>query len=152
MDIADILIAERVACDVEVSSKKKALEQLGQLLAKASPEWVSTDIFDTLYKREALSSTGLGHGVALPHGRLAQAERAAGAFLRLATPLDFAAPDGEPVDLLFGLIVPEEATAEHLEILSRLAERFRDARLREQVRGADHAHAVFALLTAPVAP
>lgn len=148
MDIANILTIDRMACAVEAGSKKKLLEQLSQLLAKSSPDLVATDIFDSLYRREALGSTGLGRGVALPHGRLGQLSQAVGAFVRLADGIDFDAVDGEPVDLLFALIVPAEATEEHLQILSRLAERFRDADLREGLREAEDCERVYALLVA----
>ncbi len=147
MEISHILTADRVACGVEAGSKKKALEQLSGLLAKASPDLVPTDIFDTLYRRETLGSTGLGRGVALPHGRLEPLDRTVGAFVRTAGGIDFDAADGEPVDLLFALLVPAQATDEHLRILSRLAERFRDADLRERLREAEHAGDLFGLLT-----
>ncbi len=93
-------------------------------------------IFDSLFAREKLGSTGLGQGVAIPHGRIKGLKEAAGAFIRLATPVPFDSPDGRAVDLLFVLLVPEQATEEHLQILSELAQRFSDRAFREKLQAA----------------
>jgi PTS system nitrogen regulatory IIA component len=93
-------------------------------------------IFDSLFAREKLGSTGLGQGVAIPHGRIKGLKQAAGAFLRLASPVPFDSPDGRPVNLLFVLLVPEQATEEHLQILSELAQRFSDRAFRESLQTA----------------
>ncbi|ROR29756.1 PTS IIA-like nitrogen regulatory protein PtsN [Inmirania thermothiophila] len=134
MRIADLLSPDRVAWGVEAASKKRALETLSHLLADAGGELDPVRIFETLLGRERLGSTGLGHGVALPHGRLGHGA-AVGALLTLRQGVDFDALDEQPVDLLFGLVVPEEATEEHLQILAELARMFSDeafcARLRE---------------------
>ncbi|MBS1144703.1 MAG: ptsN [Proteobacteria bacterium] len=102
-------------------------------------------IFDSLFAREKLGSTGLGQGVAIPHGRIKGLKQAVGAFLRLATPVPFDSPDGRPVDLLFVLLVPEQATEQHLQILSELAQKFSDRTFREQLHAAADAAAIISL-------
>ncbi len=102
-------------------------------------------IFDSLFAREKLGSTGLGQGVAIPHGRIKGLKQAVGAFLRLATPVPFDSPDGRPVDLLFVLLVPEQATEQHLQILSELAQNFSDRAFREKLHAAADPAAVVAL-------
>jgi nitrogen PTS system EIIA component len=134
MNIGDLLTPERVVCTHEVSSKKRALEMLSELLASSSAELAVGEIFDSLLSRERLGSTGLGHGVAIPHGRVAGLDMAVAAMLKLDRGVDYDAPDREPVDILFALLVPRESTDEHLQILAALARMFADpptlARLR----------------------
>ena len=132
--ISDLLVAERVAADVEVRSKKRAIEEAARLLTGASPELTHNDVFDTLIRRERLGTTALGHGVAIPHGRLAGLTSPVGALLKLHTPVEFDAADSQPVDLVFALLVPENCSDQHLQILARLAEIFRDAGLTESLR------------------
>ncbi len=134
MQIADILTADRVLLDVDASSKKRVLETMSELLAGADQTLSARAVFDRIIARERLGSTGLGHGVALPHGRVPQLERTIGAFLKTRDGVDFDAPDGQPVDLVFGLAVPEECTEEHLQILSQLAGAFSMDELREALR------------------
>ncbi len=122
MHITDLLTAEQVSCEEDVSSKKRALQQMAHLLAHSHPETREDDVFDSLLERERLGSTGLGHGVAIPHGRIASAKEASAAVIRLDKGIDYDAPDGEPVDLLIGLIVPQDSTSEHLDILACLAD------------------------------
>lgn len=129
------LIQERcVGLDIQASSKKRAIEeaarQLGTCPSLPEPE----QIFERLLERERLGSTGLANGVALPHSRIAGLDRAYGVFLRLASPVDFDALDGQPVDLLFALLVPEEATDEHLQLLAELARLFSDPKLCQLLR------------------
>lgn len=124
MNITDLLSPERVACCDDVGSKKRILEQLSKLLADSSPALSQNEIFDALINREKLGSTGLGKGVAIPHGRMAALEYPLCAFIKPATPIDFDATDGEPVDLIFTLLVPEDSTEEHLQVLSTIAEIF----------------------------
>ncbi|HEY5789894.1 MAG TPA: PTS IIA-like nitrogen regulatory protein PtsN [Gammaproteobacteria bacterium] len=135
MHIVDIIAPARVVKSAQVGSKKRALELLSELLAGSDPELGQSEVFSCLLAREKLGSTGLGHGVALPHGRLAGCRRPCGALVTLAEPIDFDAIDGQPVDLLFSMVVPEESTEEHLQLLSQLAEMFSDpafcARLRQ---------------------
>ena len=151
MRISDILSPDRIGCGVEARSKKKALEVLSSLLAESAPALDSRAIFDCFLVRERLGSTGLGFGVALPHGRLAQLEPAMGALLQLQEPVEFDALDDQPVDLLFGLLVPEEATEEHLQLLSLLAEQLGSPTVRERLRAADSANTAYAILTGAVA-
>lgn len=140
----NILSAGQVLLDLEASSKKRVFEQAGMLfenhlgLARAI-------VFDSLFAREKLGSTGLGQGIAIPHGRIKGLKQAAGAFLRLATPVPFDSPDGRPVNLLFVLLVPEQATEQHLQILSELAQRFAERPFREALLAAPDAATVVAL-------
>ena len=134
MNVEDILTVDRIVCGREVTSKKKALETTAELLGSAEVTVPAHAIADGLFARERLGSTGLGDGVALPHTRSSDVARATGAFLRVHPPVDFDAPDDKPVDLLFGLMVPEESTDEHLQILARLAEIFSDPGLRNRLR------------------
>ncbi|MFO7858101.1 MAG: PTS IIA-like nitrogen regulatory protein PtsN [Ectothiorhodospiraceae bacterium] len=147
INIADLLTTERVASDVNVTSKKRSLEELSELIAGADPALPAQTIFDKLISREKLGSTGLGHGVALPHARMDGNDSAVAAFLRTSEPIDFDAFDGEPVDLLFALVVPEHFTDEHLQILARLAELFSDPELCRRLRAAEDAEALHHLLT-----
>lgn len=145
--IADILSPARVLCDAAASSKKGILERLSALIAADLPEHSATEIFDSLIARERLGSTGVGHGVAIPHGRLSNCAHAYGAFIRSREPVDFDAIDRQPVDLFFALLVPEEAAEAHLQLLSELASTFSDARLLERLRADPTAEGLFKLLT-----
>jgi PTS system nitrogen regulatory IIA component len=147
MRISDILSADRVACRLNVSSKKGALEELAQMIASGAPTLGSAEIFESLIARERLGSTGLGHGVAIPHGRLKNSDQTLGAFALLARAVDYDAIDQQPVDLLFALTVPQHSTDEHLEILARLAEMFSDAELVARLRNESTAAGLFKLLT-----
>ncbi len=147
MEISEIVSPERVRRGIEAASKKKALEMLSELVASDPAAPPTTTVFEALLARERLGSTGMGEGIALPHGRLAKLERAVGGFLRLEHGVDFDAIDQAPVDLIFGLLVPEHYTDEHLQILSSLAERFNDPALRDALRKADSDEDVHALLT-----
>jgi PTS system nitrogen regulatory IIA component len=134
MLISDILKPERVLCNVDTGSKKAALELLAQLIADAESGLTQTEVFGSLLAREKLGSTGLGKGIALPHGRLKQGIKTLGAFIRLQTAVDYDSTDKVPVDLLFALVVPEESTQEHLDILAKLAELFSDEGNLEKIR------------------
>ena len=133
--LTNLLTADQVLLDLDASSKKRVFEQAGMLFESRLGLARST-IFDSLFAREKLGSTGLGQGVAIPHGRIKGLKEAAGAFLRLATPVPFDSPDGRAVDLLFVLLVPEQATEEHLQILSELAQRFSERAFREKLQAA----------------
>lgn len=124
MNITNLLSPERVACRDDVGSKKRLLEQLGELLAGSSPGLSPHEIFDALLSREKLGSTGLGKGVAIPHGRMAGLDQPVCALIKLGTAVDFDTSDGQPVDLVFALLVPENSTEEHLQVLSTIAEIF----------------------------
>lgn len=133
MNLTELIAPERVICRDDVSSKKRSLELLGGLIAESS-ELDNRTVFDSLLGRERLGSTGLGRGVALPHGRLSGIPQAIGAVLKLAHGVDFDAQDQQPVDLLFALIVPEHFTDEHLKILAYLAEMFSNQDFCRQLR------------------
>jgi PTS system nitrogen regulatory IIA component len=120
------LVVERIGCNVEAASKKRVLEQLGLRLAEAVPELNQDMVFDALLERERLGSTGLGKGIALPHARMPQITEALAAFVQLPKGIDFDAIDNQPVDLAFAMLVPEEATDEHLQLLAKLAQMFDD--------------------------
>jgi len=142
--LANLLSVEQVLLDLEASSKKRVFEQAGMLF-EARLGLARSTIFDSLFAREKLGSTGLGQGVAIPHGRIKGLKQAVGAFLRLANPVPFDSPDGRPVDLLFVLLVPEQATEQHLQILSELAQRFSERPFREKLQVAPDPAAIVAL-------
>ncbi len=136
MQPADVLATERISPVGKAASKKRVLEDVADLLATALDEPSSEQVFERLLERERLGSTGLSGGVALPHARMRGVEAARGAFLRLEQAVDFDAMDGQPVDLVFGLLVPEEATDEHLELLASLARVFSEPAFRSRLREA----------------
>jgi PTS system nitrogen regulatory IIA component len=151
--VAKLLPPSDVLLDLAVSSKKRLFEQLG--LHFENRHALSRGlVFESLFARERLGSTGLGQGVAIPHGRIKGLKEALGAFVRLAQPVPFDAPDGKPVQLVFALLVPEQATEKHLEILSELAQMFSDRALRESMAAAPDAAALHQLIAAwqPDAP
>ena len=134
--IGEILPLSHIVLDLEVSSKKRVFEQAGLLLENEAG-LARADVFDCLFAREKLGTTGLGQGVAIPHGRHASVKKAVGAFIRTQEPVAFDAPDGKPVSLIFVLLVPENDTGEHLEVLSKLAGRFSQKAVREALMSAD---------------
>lgn len=136
MLISQLVHPARIACRESCTSKKRSLEMLARLLADATPDLTEGEIFDSLLGRERLGSTGLGHGVALPHGRLQGISQPLGALLTLTEGIDYDAIDSQPVDVLFALLVPAESTDEHLQILAQLAERFSDPAFCEKLRAA----------------
>lgn len=146
MQIAEILKPERIAVSNGISSKKGVLEELARLIAMDTPDLTQIEVFDSLCARERLGSTGLGHGVAIPHGRLKGGKHTLGAFIRLKDGIDYDAVDQQPVDLLFALLVPEESTDEHLQILARLAEMFSDTDLVSKLRYASSSDRLYELL------
>ena len=130
--IAKLLPPSNILLELDVTSKKRMFEQAG-LLFENNQGVGRIVVFDSLFARERLGSTGLGQGVAIPHGRIKGLKEAVGAFFRLASPVPFDAPDGKPVTLVFFLLVPEQATELHLQILSELAQLFSDRELRERL-------------------
>jgi len=146
MKLSEILVAERVSSGTSVTSKKKALEELSALLAKGAEALAPGDVFNSLTGREKLGSTGLGHGVAIPHGRMACVPSSVGAFMRLKHPVDYDAHDGNPVDLVFGLLVPQAATEAHLKHLAAIAEMFSDEEFCAKLRAAPDDRALYSLL------
>ncbi len=139
--ISQLLPIENIVLDLEASSKKRVFEHAG-LVFENNHGIARSAVFDSLFAREKLGSTGLGRGIAIPHGRIKGLKGACGTFFRLATPIPFDSPDGEPVSLLFVLLVPEQATEQHLQILSELAERFSDRACRDALISAKDADAV----------
>jgi PTS system nitrogen regulatory IIA component len=124
MKLSEILSPDCIRLDSDASSKKRVLEIASQLLADTDKSLSQREVFDCLIAREKLGSTGLGQGVAIPHGRVAGLDRTIGVFLRLPGGVDFDAPDGAPVDLVFALLVPKESTEEHLQVLASIARYF----------------------------
>jgi nitrogen PTS system EIIA component len=148
MKLQEILTTTRVASGVAVTSKKRALEEIAKLLALGTPSVSHAEILNSLAGREKLGSTGLGHGVAIPHGRLGGISTSVGAFVRLKHPVDYDTHDGQPVDLIFGLLVPQNATSEHLQHLAAIAEKFSDEDFCGRVHAAKDDAALHTLLTA----
>lgn len=144
-NFAKILPPANVVLDIEVSSKKRAFEQAG-LLFENNCGIARAVVSDNLFARERMGSTGLGHRVAVPHGRIKGLKAPLAAFMRLAEPIPFESPDGEPVDLLVFLLIPDHVTQQHLEILSEIAEMFSDERFRQELTTADDPAGVHARL------
>jgi PTS system nitrogen regulatory IIA component len=148
MDLSDLLTPEAVLPSVHAQSKKQVLQEVAAVCARLTG-LAERDIFDTLLQRERLGSTGVGQGVAIPHGKSAQIERLVGVFARLARPVDFDSVDDQPVDLVFVLLAPEGAGADHLKALARVARILRDPAMAEKLRGAEGADALYAILSTP---
>jgi nitrogen PTS system EIIA component len=144
--VSKLLTPDHVSVDLQVSSKKRLFEQVG-LMFENRHALARSVVFDSLFARERLGSTGLGQGVAIPHGRIKGLKEALGAFIRLAQPVPFDAPDGQAVTLVFVLLVPEKATEKHLQLLSELAQMFSDKALREAMGRAPDAQALHQLIT-----
>jgi len=144
--LSRILPSGNVMLDLPVTSKKRAFEQAG-LLFENHHGLTRATVFDSLFSRERLGSTALGHGVAVPHGRVKGLSQALSAFIRLAQPVPFDAPDGQPVNLLMFLLVPEAATQQHLDILAELAQLLSNGALRERLASETDPAVVHRLLT-----
>jgi PTS system nitrogen regulatory IIA component len=136
MKIVELLTAQNIAANVSSVSKKAAIESVCKLAMQGTSTVTEKNAFNALIEREKLGSTAIGHGVALPHARLAGLDKPCAALIHLVTPIHFDTPDDEPVDLLFALLIPIESTDEHLKILSELAELFTVKSYREQLRRA----------------
>ena len=147
MEIEDLLNPSGVIHKLRATSKKQVLQELAKRAAEATglPE---RQIFEVLLERERLGTTGVGNGIAIPHGKLPGLKRLFGMFARLDTPVDFDAIDEQPVDLVFLLLAPEAAGADHLKALARVSRLLRDRSVCEKLRGANQADAIYALLTA----
>jgi len=136
MHITDLINEQRISHSHEAGSKKRVLEQLSKLLEESAPTLTKGEIFDSLIDRERLGSTGFGKGVAIPHSRIPGLKQPLAAFLKLDSGVDFDALDGEPVDLFFALLVPEESKEEHLQLLAQLARMISEPDLCQQLRTA----------------
>lgn len=145
MTISALLSPQRIFLDVDISSKKKLLEFIADTVAEKT-QLSKSAIFNNLLERERLGSTGLGRGFAVPHARLPELESTTACFFRLKQPVNFEAPDNQPVDLAFSIIIPEQATDEHLQILSALAGIFSQAEVCRVIREASSADEVFQII------
>lgn len=134
--ISKILPTENILLDQESTSKKRVFERVG-LLFENTQKIGRSQVFDSLFAREKLGSTGLGQGVAIPHGRVKGLRDAVAAFVKTSNPIPFDAPDGQPVSLIFVLLVPERATDLHLQLLGELAQKFSDPAFRERLQAAN---------------
>ena len=146
MEIADLLTVDGILPDLRATSKKQALQELAHRAAAITGVHERT-IFDVLMERERLGTTGVGSGIAIPHGKLPTLKRLYGLFARLDRPIDFQAIDERPVDLVFLLLAPESAGADHLKALARVSRLLRDKAVCEKLRGTEDAEALYALLT-----
>jgi nitrogen PTS system EIIA component len=147
MQLSEIINVNRIRNDVDVKSKKRALEELSNLIVQNQAQLDASDIFDSLISRERLGATGVGYGIAIPHGRIKNCQKITGAFIQLNEGVDFNTIDKQPVDILFALIVPEESTDEHLQVLALLASMFSDEKFREKLRQSSNNEETYQLLT-----
>ncbi|MBN7795340.1 PTS IIA-like nitrogen regulatory protein PtsN [Parahaliea mediterranea] len=145
--LSDILTPGRTVCRATGGSKKRLFETIARLISEDQQALSYTEVFTQLIARERLGSTGLGKGIAIPHCRIDNCPRPLGSLLTLEEAIDFEAPDGEPVDLLFVLLVPEEAQQVHLDILSHIAGLFRQDAFCQSLRQAEDAAALYATAT-----
>ncbi|HEY9548147.1 MAG TPA: PTS IIA-like nitrogen regulatory protein PtsN, partial [Kiloniellaceae bacterium] len=143
MDISDLILPESVIANLRVTSKKQALQELAKKAAEITGQ-PERALFEVLMERERLGTTGVGHGIGIPHGKLPELDRLYGLFARLETPIDFDAIDDHPVDLIFVLLAPETAGADHLKALARVSRLFRDRAVCDKLRGTDSAEAIYA--------
>lgn len=148
LTIDNILAPELTLCRVPASSKKRVLETIAEHIHQQDETLSDTQIFNNLVSRERLGSTGIGQGIAIPHCRLEGLDRVIGVLMTLEERIDFDAIDNQPVDLVFALIVPKEATSEHLELLSQLAEKFNDSAFCERLRQCEDAGSLYQRMTA----
>jgi len=145
MDISNLIDMDTIFPKLKVSSKKQLIQELGNI-AKNSIKRPVHEIATILMQRERLGSTGVGHGVAIPHGRFAELNKICGIFAKLEKPVNYDALDNQPVDLVFLLLVPEEAGASHLKALAKISRILRDQSVCEKLRGTDSGDAIYAIL------
>ncbi len=150
MDLSDLVSPDAVIPSLKVQSKKQAIQALAEKAASLTgvPE---REIFDTLLQRERLGSTGVGHGIAIPHGKLVTFDGITGVFARLDSPIEFESLDGEPVDLIFLLLASEGAGADHLKALARIARVFRNNHITAKLRETRDSAGLYAILTEDIA-
>ncbi len=146
MEITSLIEPQGVLANLKVTSKKQALQELAKKAAELTG-LAERAIFDVLIERERLGTTGVGHGIGIPHGKLPDLERLHGLFARLETPVDFDAIDDQPVDLICVLLAPETAGADHLKALARVSRLLRDRSVCDKLRGTDNPDAIHALLS-----
>ncbi|MGO8916541.1 MAG: PTS IIA-like nitrogen regulatory protein PtsN [Stellaceae bacterium] len=146
MEIADILQPNGVIAHLRAANKRQALQELAKRAAQLTGKHERA-VFDVLLERERLGTTGIGHGTAVPHGRMPDLPQIYGLFARLEKPIDFEAIDNQPVDLIFLLLTPANSGADHLKALARISRLLRDKAICDKLRGTDRADALYALLT-----
>ena len=150
MQLSDILTHDSIVPALRAGSKKQVLQELAQTAAGIT-ELPGREVFEVLLQRERLGSTGLGQGIAIPHGKFASLDGVRGIFARLSQPVEFDAVDGLPVDLVFVLLAPESAGADHLKALARVSRLLREPDVVEKLRGSKSADALYSILTEPAA-
>ncbi|MBO0345580.1 PTS IIA-like nitrogen regulatory protein PtsN [Roseibium limicola] len=150
MDLSDLITKEAVVAGLKAKSKKQAIQEMACKAAEITG-LSEREIFDTLLQRERLGSTGVGHGIAIPHGKLTRLDKLIGFFARLDKPVDFDALDDQPVDLVFLLLAPEGAGADHLKALARIARQLRDSAVVQGLRNTTDPADMYTLLTQPLA-
>ena len=150
MDRAELISSEEIVPSLRVSSKKQALQELSKRAAELTGQ-PERAIFEVLIQRERLGTTGVGQGIAIPHGKLPELDRLYALFARLETPVDFDAIDEQPVDLICLLLAPETAGADHLKALAQVSRLLRNKAICEKIRGSDGPDAIYALLSEPTA-
>ena len=143
----NLLTPERTACQVPGLSKKRLFETLARIISVDQLSLTYEEVFTQLINREKLGSTGLGEGIAIPHSRIGNCTHPIGTLLTLAEPIDFDAPDGKPVDMVFALLVPEEATQQHLDTLAQIARLFSQADYCRALRAATDIEQLFDVAT-----
>lgn len=148
MDLSDLLSADAVMASLHAQSKKQALQEVCETASRQTG-LAEREVFDTILQRERLGSTGVGHGVAIPHGKLRSIDRLVGVFARLLKPVEFDALDDQPVDLVFLLLAPESAGADHLKALARIARVLREPAVAQKLRGARDAGELYSVLINP---
>mgnify|MGYP001457458903 FL=1 len=146
MEINDLITTQSVVANLHATSKKQAIQDLARKAADITGLHERA-IFDVLMERERLGTTGVGNGIAIPHGKLANLDKLYGLFARLEKPIDFQSIDEQPVDIIFLLLAPESAGADHLKALARVSRLLRDQTVCEKLRGTDQSEALYALLT-----
>ena len=146
MLVKEILALSRVETGSDLQSKKAVLEHLSEMLATDCPDLTGLEVFEGLLARERLGSTGLGNGVAIPHGRMAGVTETKGAFLKVSSGVDYDAVDNQPVEMFFALLVPEKSTDEHPKILALLAEMFSDASFLDRLRSQEDPETIWTML------
>ncbi|MBP2299975.1 MULTISPECIES: PTS IIA-like nitrogen regulatory protein PtsN [Azospirillum] len=142
----DLISPRAILPNLKAGNKKQALQEMARKASELTGQHERA-IFDVLLERERLGTTGVGHGIAIPHGKLSSLDRVHGVFARLERPIDFDAIDEQPVDLIFLLLAPEQAGADHLKALARVSRLLRDQSMCEKLRGAESGDAMYALLT-----
>ena len=150
MSLTDLIAPNAVIPGLKVTSKKQAIQELAAHAAQLTSQNERT-IAEVLLQREKLGSTGVGNGIAIPHGKLSKLSKLFGLFARLERPIDFEALDGQPVDLIFLLLAPETAGADHLKALARVARLLRDQEIAQKLRNSHDAEALYAVLALPPA-